>query len=142
MNRFLFFFGFFIVALTSCSQNVYYGYPSSELKIKHKDVVVVNIPNHVNGQFKESESLDKLVDFIDSNLIFNITIELNYFCGQEEYCLRYTKLLADDLTILLQERCKDAKLSIVSNGRNNPILPDKTSAKYQEYNTRLEIFIE
>jgi hypothetical protein len=127
----------------SCSQYIYYGYPSSGKDLKKGDRIILNLPNNVDGRFEISEELNRLVEFINNNENYSFRIEINIFGGSKDHSNDYSESLCNDLKGLLKERSKGANFSVVSNGCSNPLFLNKSDFdNYMKLNRRMEILIE
>ncbi len=126
----------------ACSQMVYYGIPSANAELKKGDVIITTIPPFSDCHFIKSKSFETMAEFISDNSKRSFRIEINYFFGTSEFSNNLTLKLANDLERILKERYNSAKLTVISNGKDKPLFLNKSSPKYKEYNTRLDIYIE
>lgn len=129
----------FTFLIASCySQNVSFGIPSIEKELQTGELIILNVPNHVDGRFKASVELDNLRAFLQlhSKLTFVLTIHI--FGGNSEFCLDYSKFLSRDLKRLLN--CNN----VVIEGKGNgvPLLLDKKSPRYFNINSRIELVVK
>ncbi len=132
---------FFFLSAYTYSQNIYYGYPENTDALKKGDIIILNIPEHINGRYNKSKELDRLINFLCLNKHNIYKIEINLFWGTAELNVNYTKSLCNNLKELLDEKSiKNYKIKF--NGNSKPIFLDKSSKSYKLYNTRLEIIVE
>jgi len=131
-----------VLNLSSFSQYVYFGYSETDSKLQSKDIIIVNIPLHMNGRFHESDAIYNLIDFLNKDTTFNFRIEINLFWGSSEFNLDYTKDLSINLDAILKKEVNKTNYEIYYIGSENPIFLDKKSTNYKMLNTRIEILIE
>ena len=124
------------------AQSVYFGYPGEGVKLDSGDLIIVNIPNSTDGRFNESDELNKLVEFLQSNVETHYKIEINTFYGTAELSLKYSQRLKIDLDKLLMQRCEECSCEIVPKGKRNPIFLNKDSPNYRQINSRLDLSIK
>ncbi len=142
MKHFLILIALFSITISAYSQYVYLGYPLSSETIKQGDLIIINIPEHIDGKFNNSKELERLIKFVNKSYVFFYNIEINTFYGTSYFSLEYSKSLSVDLEYIFKEKCKKSKYKIKSNGAKNPIVVDKDSPYYKTINTRIEILIE
>ena len=127
---------FFVTA--SYAQNINYGLPSIERELDLGDRIIINVPNQVDGRFKNSTELDDLKTFLQfhSELTFNLSVHI--FGGNSKLCVAYSRFLSKNLEKLLN--C--GNVTIESRGNKDPLFLDENSVRYFTLNSRIEIVIE
>jgi len=133
---------FLFTKLHLYSQNIYYGYPVNKNNLKTGDIIIINVPENINGRFTKSVELDKLVEFLYSKPNLNFKIELNIFYGSSMLNMDYSEHLSDNLKEVLEMKTELNNCQFKFNGSKNPIFLDKKSLNYKLFNTRIEILIE
>jgi hypothetical protein len=143
MKKVFFLFVIFINSYFLFSQNIYYGYPSSSIELSKGDVIILNLPEHIDGRFKDSKELDDLIKLVNDNNNLFFRIEINIFWGSKEYSNDYSNILCNNLKKILNINCTSNNYEIISNGANKPLIKDENDKeKYIKMNTRMDIIIE
>ncbi len=130
-------------SLTINAQNVFYGYPSDDVKLGEEDKIIVSIPDHWDGKFNNTKDLEELLNYICSSDL-TLKIKVIVFRGAKDFSIAYSEALCSDLKKRLFDRCcnKDG-CQIVPIGKAEPLYHDKSNiGKYYKHNTRIEIIIE
>lgn len=128
-----------IFFVTICyTQNINYGLPSVKKELYTGDLIIVNIPVHVDGRFKRSIELDDLRAFLQFHSEVTFTLSVHIFGGSPEFCLGYSEFLSNDLE--KQLNCKN--VTIEGKGNEYPLFLDENSVRYFILNSRVEIIIK
>jgi hypothetical protein len=131
----------FLIASNLHSQDVYFGY-SSDSTLKKGDIIIINVPDNIDGRFNRIEDFDKLINLISSNPSKYFRIEINIFLGSSDFSFDYSMSLCNDLMKIINRKISLNNYDFKNNGRSNPIFLNKDDPKFRIYNTRIEIFIE
>lgn len=133
--RITFFTIFVLLSSVSYSQKTIHGLPSFEKELVVSDLMIINIPNHMDGRFEQSMEIDELKSFITyhSNHKFELTIHIAG--GASKFCLGYSEYLSKDLRCLLKLK----NVEVIGNGNKSPIFLDKDSDLYFVLNSRIEL---
>lgn len=129
----------FTFLLTSCyAQNVSFGIPTTEIELQTDELIIINIPSHVDGRFKKSIELDNLRAFLQLYSELNFVLTIHFFGGNSEFCLDYSNFLSRDLKGHLN--CEN--VIIEGKGDEVPLLLDKKSPRYFSINSRIELIVQ
>jgi len=124
------------------SQQVYFGYPQFSDPLDQGVVILVNLPENIDGRFIRIEDLDPLVELLKRDSTLRWTIRINIVLGDEKLSLIQSQSLSQNLTKILVHRKVCGNYQVVGEGRNKPILTDATDPRYRRLNSRLEIELE
>jgi len=143
MRPVLFFIGLLLMTLSKClSQSIIYGFPPTEKTLKKNDIILLNLPPHQDGRFRDSHQLLEIVDIINKYPDLKFKIEINVILETEDFNQAYSKSLARSLIKYLDKRIGEKNYEAVGLGGSNPIFLDERSPIYQKMNTRLQILLD
>lgn len=102
------------------------------------DLIIINIPTHVDGRFEQSVELTELKKFFKAHSGANFILYMHIFGGSTEYCQDYSEFLSKDLRGQLN--CEN--VTIEGKGSAAPLFRDKESPLYISLNSRIEILVK
>lgn len=138
MRRNLLFLILTFLSSFSFAQKIYFGLPRSGTQLLIQDVVLINIPNHIDGRFMASNELDSLKNFIHSYKSLDFRLSVHVSKGSSQYCLDYSIFLARQLENFLDSD----NLLIEGKGKSVPLCSNKESHLFSLIDSRIEILVE
>jgi hypothetical protein len=135
-------FVFLAMFLSSFSgyRTVHFGLPENQAILKKNDLIIMNIPNNINGRFVASSELSSLISFI--NKIPNeVEIRINVFYLEKSHCKKYSDFLASNLQEIFSDSIDKKNYLILSYGATDPFFCDTTTFDYKTINTRIDLII-
>lgn len=123
-------------------QSVIYGFPQTEKQIAKADILLINIPSHQDGRFRDSQQMLNIIDLVNKNPTLQFRIEINIFLESRDFDLAYSKSLAQSLTKYLDKKATQKNYEIAGLGRDNPIFLNEQHPLYQKMNMRIQIFAD
>lgn len=126
-----------LLPLVGYAQSVSYGLPILENELHEGDLIILNIPPHIDGRIKLSRELDKLKLFVEHHEGKIFSLEVYIFGGTSKFCLAHSKFLSRSLS----KRLNVGNVKFTGRGDERPILDSKSSPMYFSMNTRIELTV-
>ncbi|MDR2684188.1 MAG: hypothetical protein LBB53_02255 [Prevotellaceae bacterium] len=134
----------FFCANSIFTQRIYYGFPDTKAQLTKNSILIVNLFNDYNMDGRidgEDAKIDTLCAILNNNQNLYFNIEINFFGGSHELCLKFSQSLCQSLEKILQREVKICNYKIHGNGNTNPIFCSDNKSYIYIYNNRIEIFI-
>ena len=134
---------FIVYGGTLYSQNIYYQYPNSSMKLESGDKIIRNIPAYKDRFFIQGDEINNLVEFLSEDTNVNYKIEIHFFGGSDEFDIDYSCYIGRNLDFYLSSERNIHNYKVVGIGNRYPIFFNKDDIKkYNIANTRMEIIVE
>jgi len=124
------------------AQNIVYGYPPLNYRLKSNDFFIVNLPENMDGRFITLLEFDEIINLLETNPTLHFKFEINiFFGGPKINNLIYAENLEGSFCKIIKYKSKVSNYEVIPRGSDNAIFLNENHPNYKAYNSRIEIYV-